>query len=57
VPHSALVRAYARTWTTIAAAAEVGMSQSAAHTRLMKLAQAEPILAVVHARRGRIAVQ
>ena len=51
VAHSALVRAYAQTWSTKGAAALLGMSQSAAHTRLTRLAKTEPIIEVIKATR------
>jgi hypothetical protein len=48
VAHSALVRAYAATWSTLGAAKVLGMSQSAVHTRLTRLAKTEPIIEVIH---------
>lgn len=51
VAHSALVRAYGQTWSTLGAAALLNMSQSAAHTRLTRLAKTEPVLQAIHSTR------
>lgn len=48
VAHSALVRAYSQTWSTLGAAKVLGMSQSSVHKRISRLAEAEPIIEVIH---------
>lgn len=51
VAHSALVRAYAQTWSTLGTAKVLGMSQSSVHARIARLAKTEPILQVIHSAR------
>ena len=48
VAHSALVRAYSQTWSTLGAAAALGMSQSTVHKRITKMAETEPVLQAIH---------
>ena len=48
VAHSALVRAYSQTWSTLGAAKVLGMSQSTVHKRITKLAETEPVLQAIH---------
>ena len=51
VPHSALVRAFAATWSTLSAAKVLGMSQSTVHKRITKMAETEPVLQAIHSTR------
>ena len=51
VTHSAIVRAYSQTWSTLSAAALLGMSQSTVHKRVSRLAETEPIIEVIKATR------
>ena len=51
VAHSALVRAYSQTWSTLGAAAALGMSQSTVHKRITKMAESEPVLQAIKATR------
>ena len=51
VTHSAIVRAFAATWSTLSAAALLGMSQSTVHKRVTRLAESEPIIEVIKATR------
>ena len=51
VPHSALVRAYAATWSTLGAGKVLGLAQAAVHKRITRLAQSEPILQAIHSTR------
>ena len=48
VTHSAIVRAYAQTWSTLGAAAALGMSQSTVHKRITRMAESEPVLQAIH---------
>lgn len=48
VPHSALVRAFAATWSTLSAAKVLGMSQSTVHKRITRMAETEPVLQAIH---------
>ena len=48
VAHSALVRAFAQTWSTLGAAKVLGMSQSTVHKRITKMAETEPVLQAIH---------
>ena len=51
VAHSAIVRAYAATWSTLSAAKVLGMGQSTVHKRLTRLAETEPVLQAIHSTR------
>ena len=51
VPHSALVRAYAATWSTLGAGKVLGLAQAAVHKRVTKMAESEPILQAIHSTR------
>ena len=51
VAHSALVRAFAQTWSTLGAAKVLGMSQSSVHKRVVRLAETEPVLRAIHSAR------
>jgi hypothetical protein len=51
VSHSDLVRAYGQTWSTAGAGRLLGMAQSAVHSRVVRLAQSEPVLQVLRAAR------
>ena len=48
VTHSAIVRAYGQTWSTLSAAAALGMSQSTVHKRITRMAESEPVLQAIH---------
>ena len=51
VPHSALVRAYAQTWSTLGAGKVLGLAQAAVHRRITKMAETEPVLQAIHSTR------
>ena len=51
VAHSAIVRAFAATWSTLSAAKVLGRSQSTVHKRITKMAETEPVLQAIHSTR------